>query len=113
MTLVIAATRMHRSLIDFAHRSPDVYDVFYDSILSRFLPHDGRYRFSARENIQDDRIPVPETKRISPAWIPNDRMVVAMDVFSEQHWAPQIRDDASMMARALARTSRCVIDRMD
>ena len=33
--MAIAATRMHRSLVDFASRSTDMYDIFHSFILRR------------------------------------------------------------------------------
>jgi hypothetical protein len=34
ITIVIAATRMHRSLVDFTSRPTEVYDVFYPLMFS-------------------------------------------------------------------------------
>jgi hypothetical protein len=66
MTMVIAATRMHRSLIDFT--SKEVYDT--------------------RPPMQDD-------KGINAASRPTNPIEVDVHVVSEQHWMSRTTDDES------------------
>jgi hypothetical protein len=49
--MTIAATRMHRSLVDYASAFPDVYDTLL--LLSLYPTQRGQYRFrvTVRENI--------------------------------------------------------------
>jgi len=74
-TMVIAATRLQRSSVDFASSSTDV--------------------FSSHGNLQNDRYPVQEPKRINAASIPMNGMEVTGHIVSEQRGAPQMRDGDS------------------
>jgi hypothetical protein len=87
--MTIAATRMHRSLVDFASRSTDVYDVL--SVV--FPAHCGQCRFSTPHNLRNNSLPTPEFKRSNATSIPMDRMEVAVHVVSEQHGTPRMKDD--------------------
>jgi len=71
-TLTIAATRMHRALVDFASDSTDAFSA------SAFTS-----------------LPVPEAKRTNAESLPVDCMQVAVHVVSEQHGTSEIRDEDS------------------
>jgi len=77
LSMVIAATRLHRSLVDFASSPPDV----------------------SHGNLQSSRNPVRKTKRINAASIPMNGMEVAVHIVSEQDGTPRMRDDAIDDAR--------------
>jgi hypothetical protein len=87
IAMAIAATRMHRSLVDYASRLTDVYDVLFSLALSCSL---GSIFSSARDNIKHDSPPVPATTRTSSHM---ELMEVSVHVVSEQHGTPSMRDD--------------------
>jgi hypothetical protein len=68
ITMAIAATRMHRSLVNFTSKSNDVYDT---------------------------PPPIPDSKCISAASRPRNPMEVAVHVISEQHCIPGTSDNES------------------
>jgi len=81
VTMTIAATRMHRSLVDFAPGSSDVC-----VILHTFPPaHDGQRRFSVRENIQTSVPEFARAKQTHSTTIPPNPMGVAVRTVFEQY----------------------------
>jgi len=74
ITMSIAATRMHRSLVDFASGSTDI--------------------FSAQGSLQHSNLP-PRPRRIPATLTSLDRMEVAVHVVSEQHVSRQVSSDGS------------------
>jgi len=89
ITVVIAATRMHRSLTDFVCGSADVYDVLSFSPASCSLQS---ILFSALGNlVQNSSPPVQGTERVNAGSIPMGRMEAGVDTDSEQ----RTRDDDS------------------
>ena len=83
----IAATRIHRSLVEYATKSTDMYDVIHRFLFSTSL---WRRDFSANENQQNFGLPdPPQTKQINGVSIPMDRIEFAVDLVSERHVAPQ------------------------
>ena len=82
--MTIAATRLHRSLVDFASSSTDVYDILYSLT---FLVHCERRRFSAHE-VPQDPWRVQESKQMILPLNPIDRMGVDVDIVSEQYVTP-------------------------
>jgi len=91
--MVIAATRMHRSLVDFTTGSSNMYDTLTPS----FLPpaHHGQCLSSANESFQDSGITIVKAKRAPTTEIPLDRMDLTVHVVSEPDLARQMRDDDS------------------
>ena len=90
--MAIAATRMHRSLVDYASRLTDVYDVLF--LFSLAFSFSLRSMFcSAHDKLQYDSPPVPATKRINATSSHMDSMGVSVDIVSEQHGTPSTRDD--------------------
>ena len=91
--MVIAATRMHRSLVDFTTGSTDMCDTLALSFSPH--PHYGRCLPSANDSFQDSGIAVVKAKRAHAAQIPLDRMDVTVHIVSEPRLARQTRDDDS------------------
>jgi hypothetical protein len=88
--MVIAATRMHRSLVDYATGSSDLYDSLAPSFLSP--AHFHRCIFSANESFRDSGITNVQAKGAFTTPIPLDRMDFTVHMASEPHSARQIRD---------------------
>ena len=91
--MVIAATRMHRSLVDFTTGSTDMCDTLALSFSPH--PHYGRCLPSANDSFQDSGIAVVKAKRAHAAQIPLDRMDVTVHIVSEPRLARQTGDDDS------------------
>jgi len=75
VTMVIAASRLHRSLVDLASGSTDV--------------------FSSHGNFLTTRDPVQEPKGINAASVPMNVMEVAVHIVSERHRTLRMRNDDS------------------
>jgi hypothetical protein len=90
----IAATRIHRSLVEYANKSTDMYDVIHCLL---FSASPWRCDFSEAENPQNFGLPdPPQTKQINGVSIPMDRIEFAVDIVSERYGTPQaMRDDES------------------
>ncbi|KAH9993639.1 hypothetical protein BJV77DRAFT_1067218 [Russula vinacea] len=73
LTMIIAATRMHRALVDFASGSSDM----------------------AHEKVKVSRLASPNTKQTDAAPTTPHRIEIAMDTAFEQHPTAQIADDDS------------------
>lgn len=85
--MAIAATRMHRSLVDYASRLTDVYDILFSPEFSCSV---GSMLFSAGDKLP----PVPATKRVNATSSSQmELMEVSVHVVSEQHETPSTRDD--------------------
>jgi hypothetical protein len=82
VTMAIVATRIHRSLADFASKSSDTYESF---TCSCFPVHHDQYRFSGYYNHPASGLALYKAKRTSAMSNP---MQVTVDI--EQHLAPQI-----------------------
>jgi len=91
ITMVIAATRMHRSLVDFTTGSSNI----------------------ANESFQDSGVTIVKAKRAPTTQIPLDRMDVTVHVVSGPHLARQMRDDdscASMSEQAHKKQNGLVLE---
>ena len=97
ITVVIAATRMHRSLTDFVSGSADVYDVLNSLTFSCSLRS---IRFSAQGDlVQSSSPPVQGTRRINAGSIPMNQIeVVVVHTVSKQHGRWRARDDDSCIS---------------
>jgi len=87
----IAATRMHRSLVDFASGPTAMYDTLTPF---RSPAYCGRCSFSAQGSLQHNNLP-PRTRRIPAALTSLDQMEVAVHIVSEQHMSRQVSSDGS------------------
>jgi len=90
--LIIAATRMHRSLVDFASGSSDVYDAHFLSLFP-FSAADGRFRVHG--NPQMNNLASPKTKRTSTPSSALDRVEVAIHPAINSHPTSLTNDDDS------------------
>ena len=93
--MTIAATRMHRSLVDFASGSTDMYGTlahFHSPIHCRQCSLSS---LSAKVVQQHGNLPGPKTRRIRAASISPDQMGVAVHVVSEQHISQQMSSNDS------------------
>ena len=86
--MAIAATRMHRSLVDLVSSS-NVYDVLYSLT---FFGSPWTYSIHARENQQNTDPQAQETMEIVAT---SSRMEVVVHIVSEQYGTSQMRDDDS------------------
>lgn len=87
--MAIAATRMQRSLVDYASKLTDVYGVLFSLAFSCSL----RSMFSSpRDKLQHASPPVPATKRINATSSHMDPMEVSVHIVSEQHGTASMRD---------------------
>ena len=93
----IAATRMYRSLVEYANKSTDMYE---SSTAFCSPPHCGQCDFRADENPKNVGLPVlPQRKQINGASIPMGRIEFALQIVSVQHGTPRaIRDDGSCIS---------------
>ena len=93
VTMVIAATRMHRSLTNFVCGSADVYDVLNFLTFSCSLQ---QIMFSAQGDlVQNSSPPVQRTERLNAGSTQMNRMDVVVHTVSEQHGILRVRDDDS------------------
>jgi hypothetical protein len=97
--MAIAATRMHRSLVDLISSPTNVYGVLYSLTSFGSLWPCSIY---ARENQQNINPEVQETMQVVAT---SSQMEVIVHIVSEQHGTSQMRDDDS-------RTSTIVDDWM-
>ena len=88
--MAIAATRMHRSLVDSASGSTDVYVVLHSFA---FLAHCGQSSFTAPGNGPNGDVPFQEIKWINAASIPTDGTKITMHIASEQSRTPRTGED--------------------
>lgn len=89
----IAATRMHRSLVDFASGHADMYDIIYSAL---FSAHCLLSILGVLGNQQSGSLPVrriQETNHDNGASAPVDQMGVAVHTAPEQYGTPQIEDN--------------------
>ena len=91
--MIIAATRMHRALVDFASVSSDMYGTL--CFLSFFPAQYGRCRFRAHEKVKVSRLASPNTKQTDAAPTTPHRIEIAVDTAFEQHPTAQIADGDS------------------
>ncbi|KAH9967687.1 hypothetical protein BJV74DRAFT_799492 [Russula compacta] len=97
VTKTIAATWIHRCLVDFGLRASDVYDILHLVPLFFSTAQRGRWYSSVRKNNQIG-CPMPvisKTQRPHAAKFPSDRMKVAVHTVYEQHSTPQSNDRIS------------------
>ncbi|KAI0294350.1 hypothetical protein BC826DRAFT_340898 [Russula brevipes] len=78
--MTIAGTRMHRSLVDFANRTTDMYDILHPLSCSRSC---GRRSFSAPSSPQKG-LPASKTERARTTTISISQMEAAIFTDSEQ-----------------------------
>ncbi len=93
IVMIIAATRMHRSLVDFASGSTEMYDALH--FLSFILTQHGLCRFSTRESRPMSDLVFSKTKRSDPAPTALDRVQVATHKAFGQHLTGSKNDDDS------------------
>jgi len=93
IVMIIAATRMHRSLVDFASGSTEMYDTLH--FLSFFLAQHGLCRFSTRESRPMSNLVFSKTKRSDPAPTALDWVEVATHKDFGQHLTGSKNDDDS------------------
>ncbi len=93
IVMIIAATRMHRSLVDFASGSTEMYDALH--FLSFFLTQHGLCRFSTRESRPISNLVFSKTKRSDPAPTALDRVQVVTHKAFGQHSTGSKNDDDS------------------
>jgi len=93
IVMIIAATRMHRSLVDFASGSTEMYDTLH--FLSFFLAQHGLCRFSTRESRPMSNLVFSKTKRSDPAPTALDRVQVVTHKAFGQHSTGSKNDDDS------------------
>lgn len=79
--MIIAATRMHRSLTDFARGSTDMYYIFDSIPLSAYR---GRYRWDISGNVQKRGFPFSKAKHTPAAQTSPGQMEVAFHVPREE-----------------------------
>jgi len=91
ITMTIAATRMHRSLVDFTPGSSDVCVILHISSPA----HYSQWRFSMRDNKQINDPEFPRAKQAHATTIPPNAMRVAVRTVFEQYrdLTPQMMDD--------------------
>ena len=82
IVMTIAATRMHRSLIDFACGFAEVYDILY--FLSFFMLSAAYCRFRTHENRPLSSLVFSKTKRSESAPTTQDRITMSVNRASEQ-----------------------------
>ena len=91
--MIIAATRMHRALVDFASESSDMYGTL---CLLAFLPAQcGRCHLRAHVNVQASSLVFSKTKQTDAVPTTLHRIEIAVDTAFEQHPTAQITDDDS------------------
>ena len=93
--MVIAATRMHRSLTDFVPGSADMYGVLSSLTFSCSLRS---IQFSAKGDLQNSGPPIQGAQRINDGSIPINRIEVVVHTVSEQHGTLQTREDDSCIS---------------
>jgi hypothetical protein len=93
IVMIIAATRMHRSLVDFASGSTEMYDTLH--FFSFFLAQHGLCRVSTRESRPMSNLVFSKTKRSDPAPTALDRVEVATHQAFGQHSTGSKNDDDS------------------
>ena len=91
ITMTITATRLHRSLVDYASGFPDVYDTL--SLLA-FNPTQYRFRVSVQG---DPKLPICRdvsltAKRAQVALNPSDRIQVNVHTTFEQYTTTNTND---------------------
>ena len=91
--MTIAATRMHRSLVDFA--SSDVYDL---SLLSFFPAQYGLCRFRIEESLKISNLAFPDTKCTdTPSTVPDRAEVVIHNAFGQHPKGSTNDNDSTIM----------------
>ena len=90
--MAIAATRMHRSLVDLVSSSTNVYAVLYSLT---FFGSPWSCSIHARDNQQNSDPQVQETMEIVATSSQMSRMEVVVHIVSEQYGTSQMRDDDS------------------
>ena len=93
--MAIAATRMHRALVDSASSATDVYDVLHSLA---FPANCGRSSFSVPGNRRNSNLPVQEKKWISATSIPTDGTELTTHIVTEQSRTLQTRGDGSCIS---------------
>jgi len=95
--MVIAATRMHRSLVDSASGFPDVYDTPGLLYLLSYSTRAYRFRVSAQESkkLSTSSAVFPKTKRAQATLGSQDRIEVTVHTAFEQHTTTQTNDHDS------------------
>ena len=86
--MTIAATRMHRSLVDFASSS-DVYAILLLILLQTYKD---RCQFSVHENFQASKLKFATPEQFRATTAPLSPMEIAVRTVFEQHLTPQLSD---------------------
>jgi hypothetical protein len=84
--MTIAATRMHRSLVDFASRPPDTYEILH--LLSRSCSCSQCFR--THENVRTRGFVFSKIKRTHAASILFNRRELSVEAVDELHPTPQM-----------------------
>ena len=92
ITMVIAATRLYRSLAGLASDTTHVYDEFFTP---HRLAHCCRFSFNSHGILRNNNVPVRGTKQINVPPAQMNRMEVAVCIVSEEHGTLRTRDDGS------------------
>ena len=97
ITMTIAATRMHRSLVDYASGFSDVYDTFNLLHLLSYSTRGYRFRVSAQENKKLPKISAvfSKTTRAQAALNSLDQIELTVHTAFEQHTTTQTNDHDS------------------
>ena len=91
LIMVVAATRMHRSLVDFANRSSDACVIRY---LISSPAHDCRCRFSMGEDIQTIGLKFAKPKQ-RPTTMSHNLTEISVHTILEPRLTQQINDSSS------------------
>jgi hypothetical protein len=81
VTMTIAATRMHRSLVDFTCESSDGCAILH---LYFFPAHYGRCRFSVEDNSQTSGLKFSKSKQTHARPVPPNPMKITVHTIFEQ-----------------------------
>jgi len=98
ITMAIAATRMHRALVDSASSATDVYDILHSLA---FPANCGRSSFSVPGNRRNSNLPPQEKKWINATSTPTDGTELTTHIVteqSEQSRTLQTREDGSCIS---------------
>jgi len=87
VTMTIAATWMHRSLVDFA--TSDMCAILH---ITSFPAHSDRCRFSVHQNLQTSGLRFAKTKQIRVTAIPLDPMGASASTVLQQDLTQQMSD---------------------
>lgn len=97
--MIVAATRMHRNLIDFASKPPNLYVI---SSLFNFLPAQwNRCHFREYQNFHPSNLVFARTKQTDTTPTTMNQIEVTVHAAFEQHPTDQKSDDYSSDVSAI------------